>query len=267
MSFFPDVDELLEVRVPAGPAAPEDVLAKVKTEGLRRRTRRHRRNTVLAVLGLAVVAVPAASLVPSGDRSGLTVASEGDSEAEAPTTEARRPATTVASGQTTAVPTTVTDEPVPVPTTAARPGATPQTTVPAAPACRNSADPACGEFRWDPAPEANDPMTAAFVDAPSVVAAGEAVTFAVAWSDPEAALTFDDFAAGDEPLLGGPCTIERRYGPWTPPAAARSGGELSYTHVFDTPGQHVVRVYLAVGQCGSSPYFDEIVVTHTLTVE
>jgi len=38
--------------------------------------------------------------------------------------------------------------PRPVPTTAAP-----------APSCRNSTDAACGEFRWDPAPAANQPMT------------------------------------------------------------------------------------------------------------
>lgn len=276
----PDVGHGQEptVAAPAGPLAPEDVLLRVKAEGLRRRSRRHRRNALLAALGLAVVAVPAVTLLPAdGGPEGVTVAADpGDGDA-ADTGGEREASTTVAEGPTTAVPTTSGEvaaattaveesrppitEPLP-PTTVAP--AAPETTTPA-PQCRNSADPACGEFRWDPAPGPNEPLTASFVDVPATVTAGEPVTLFVAWSDPDATLTFDNFSA-EGVALAPSCAVERRYGPWTPPEPAGGSGELSYTHTFASPGTYTVIVSLGTGTCGE-PYASERTVQLDITVQ
>ena len=47
--------------------------------------------------------------------------------------------------------------PTPTPDTTTAPGA-PTTTLP----CRNSTDPACGPFRWDPAPAPNQPVAVSY---------------------------------------------------------------------------------------------------------
>lgn len=272
MPSFPDLDDDVDAGAPvvaaAGPVAPADVLARVKTEGLRRRTRRHRRNGVLAALGIALLAVPAVALLPEGGTDDVTVAAEGDGDASPRTTEARRPTTTVttATTATTIPPTSVVVEGeevglIPPLVIEREPTAT---TVPPGPACRNSTDPACGEFRWDPAPAANQDLTAAFVDVPATVTAGEPTTFFVAWSDPDATLAYDMFSA-DNALLAQPCQIENRFGPWTPPPTEPGSGELSYTHTFEAPGTYTVAVALATGAC-DSPYNSQGTVYLDVTV-
>jgi hypothetical protein len=271
---FPDLHDDVDAGAPVvaapGPVAPADVLARVKTEGLRRRTRRHRRNGVLAALGIALLAVPAVALLPEDGTDDVTVAAEGDREAERPaTTGARRPTTTVTTGTTLPPPSTASTVVVegedvgliPPLVIEREPTAT---TVPAAPVCRNSTDPACGEFRWDPAPAANQDLTAAFVDVPATVTAGEPTTFFVAWSDPDATLAYDMFSA-DNALLAQPCQIENRFGPWTPPPAEPGSGELSYTHTFEAPGTYTVAVALATGAC-DSPYNSQGTVYLDVTV-
>ncbi len=275
MSSFPDSDVRTSVGVPTGSTAPEDVLARVKTDGLRRRTRRHRRNSVLAALGLAIVAVPAIALLPGDDgNDDVTVAADSDAR-PTPTTNRRRTTTTTPS---TVAPTTATTLPTvttiivdgdevglipptsvvrrPTPTTA------PPTTAPA-PVCRNSMESACGDFRWDPAPAPNQPLSLGFVDSPASAVVGEPVVFNVVWSDPDATLSYDNFSA-DGVGLGQACAAVQRFGPWTPPDPAGGSGELTYQHTFSAPGTYTVVVSAGTADC-NSPYGNdataEIVVT------
>lgn len=274
MPSHPDLTDVEGAdRTVAAPAithsvAPADVLASVKREGMRRRARRHRRNGVLAVIGLVLVAVPAVALLPGDDGSeDITVAADADGADDVGRTTVDRPVTTVS--PTTAPPTTVPvevdDAEAPVTTVESDREPAPVTTVPAAPTCRNSTDPACGEFRWDPQPAPNQPLTAAFVDAPATAAVGEEVTFAVAWSDPDAQLEYDSFSA-DGVGLAQACAMQPRYGPWTPPDAVAGSGELSYTHVFTEAGTYTVVVSLGTGDC-TGPYADTATVEATVTVE
>jgi len=269
---LPDLTDLdaefgAPVQSVGGPAAPSDVLARVKAEGLRRRTRRHRRNGVLAALGLALVAMPAIALLPGEDRpEGLTVAADPDRE---PATTIERPEIDgpITTAVTTVAPPTTVVDPTQTslgPATTIERDVPPPTTVPAGPTCRNSTDPACGDFRWDPQPAPNQAITAAFVDAPQTVTAGEAATFTVAWSDPDAPLEYDNFSA-DGVGLAMPCAMEPRYGPWTPPDAVAGSGELTYTHTFTEPGTYTVVVSIGTGQCGS-PYADTATRELTVTV-
>lgn len=270
-----DAQTVVSPAVGAAGLAPADVLARVKSEGLRRRNRRHRRNAALAMLGVVAVAIPAVALLPGGDTAeDVRVASspEGRSSTsdEAPATS--EPPLTIDTATT--VPEVVVDPALPPASTPDGPVATtvpapvPTTAAPA-PACRNSTDPVCGDFRWDPAPAPNQALTASFTSAPATAAVGEPVTFELQWSDPDAVVSYEHFAA-DGAVLARSCVHERRAGPWTPPAASPGSGTQSYSHTFDTPGTYEVAVYLATNADPAfgcdDPYASEAFVTHTITV-
>jgi hypothetical protein len=128
--------------------------------------------------------------------------------------------------------------------------------------CRNSANPACGPFRWDPAPSPNQPLTATFTKAPATAEAGQTVDFEVAWSD-DAPLSYGDVGVNTHTSMH--CDYVPRHGPWTPPAAVPSGGTLPLTHTFLEPGTYPVIASLGTRDC-HSPYGDDLVIEHTITV-
>jgi hypothetical protein len=234
-------------------APSDDVLAAVKAEGGRRRARRHRRNAAFALLGLVVLAVPALALLPDGDGDQqLTVAAD-DEEPSTSTSEAPRTTVSTTTSTTVATETTIVVAPPETATTTlgTRPTSAPTTTVPRL-VCRNSTDPACGAFRWDPQP-ANAPMNASFASAPSQAVVGEAVTFVVDWTDADAN-AIDGYFSPDGVGLGAPCQYPQGYGPWTPPAAAPGAGSWTYTHTFTAPGDYVVAVSLWTGDVCGNPY-------------
>ena len=275
---MPSLDELTAT-AHGGTDAPADVLAgvlaTVKAEGGRRRARRHRRNAFVALLGLVVLAVPAVALLSDGDDDQqLTVAADDRSTTtattDAPSTTATTAKTTVASTVTTQT-TAMTDQTVVVapPETAAtvpgRPGTTavPRTTVPTV-VCRNSTNPACGEFRWDPS-VGNASLVASFATAPATAFVGEPVTFEVDWSDPDA----DDFGtvhSVNGAAVGAPCSTERRYGPWTPPPAQPGSGRVSFTETFAAAGTYRIVVDLWTGNVCDHPHASEAHVVTTVTV-
>lgn len=268
MRSLPDLDLGPAVDLPTGPAAPEDVLSRVKAEGARRRARRYRRNAVLAGVSLAALALPALSLLPSdGSSADVEVAADGGvAEGDDRSTASSVATPTTVDGPATTVvdvpPASVVvpdggDDVEPTPTTEARSGpatTVPPTTVPA-PSCQNSTDPACGDFRWEPAPPANQPLTLSFVDAPAEVPAGTPVTFTVTWSDADARLDWDHFSPDGVALASG-CVAEPRHGPWTPPDPDGGSGTLTYSHTFDAPGTYTVLVSAGAGDC-NGPYYSE----------
>lgn len=285
MPSYPDFDVDAPIRTHTDtPRVPEELLARVKAEGMRRRSRRHRRNAVFAAFGLALVAVPAIALLPGDDGDeDVTVAadSERQSTTSTPTTSARRTTTTVASPETTiadavvVAPSTIVidDDEVGLipPTSVVRrpPPPAPATTAPppTTVACRDSRDPQCGEFRWDPPPAPNQPLTAGFVDAPTTATVGQEVLFIVSWADPDATLSFANFSVTTEGGvgLGQACTQEQRYGPWTPPPPAGGSGEVEELYTFSAPGTYFVTMSLGTADC-NSPYADESTVEVVVTV-
>lgn len=114
-----------------------------------------------------------------------------------------------------------------------------------APACRNSTDPACGPFRWDPQPAPNQPIQYTVSINPEHPQVGEEVTFVIEASDPDAVLTptaislsFGDASPTINRRNPDPCDV--RYGPWTPPDPAPGHIRKTYQHVYESPGSFPV---------------------------
>jgi len=243
-----DVTQQVSAPAVSDTVAPADVLARVKAEGLRRRSRRHRRNAALAMVAVVAVAVPLAALLPGdGGSQDLRVAAsspDAGSSTSSDDDSPRTTATTVEAPATTAVP--VVDPSLPPasvpegePGVAPAPRPVPTTAAPA-PSCRNSTDAACGEFRWDPAPAANQPMTVTITASNVNPAVGEEVVFTVTWSDPDAPQAEASFANGEDGVqLGTADTLCRgRYGAWEPPAASSGAGSFEFRHTYGAPGTY-----------------------------
>lgn len=273
-------------------SAPLGMIDAVKAEGARRRTFRHRRNLAGAVLAVGLLALPAAAL-RAGDSDGdqpqeVAVATDaGDTipdipsdslpplapgdpvvaEATAPTTvpPAAAPTSTLAPLASTA-PATVQPRSVPATTvTTVNQGAPPLV-------CRNSDNPDCGPFHWDPALGPNQPLVASFTKAPTEAVVGQTVTFEVSWSDPDAKLTFDRLST-DGSRIGTSCMLVPRYGPWTPPSPEGGSGTRSYPTAFSAPGSYEVVVELGTSIPGapvnpdcSHPYGNETRLVSTINV-
>lgn len=193
--------------------------------------------------------------------------------APTPTTTTTRPAL-VLGRSITRTPTTTAPKPAPKPAPPAPPaqGASPTTTAP----CRNSYDPACGAFSWDPPPDANQPISGG-VDGPQTAKAGEKVTFTLNGTDPDAAplqLCNVDFGDGSpaqhcdpRPLID-PSSCPKQYGPWTPPA--KKEGILKDApseHTFDKTGTYQVSfdIRSAMQEC-NNPYASTAVAHTTIVV-
>ena len=232
------------------PSIEGDVLERVLARGrtLRRRRRWALRGTAaLAATTCGLASLAAVSLAGTPTAHVVQVAG--------------RPATTETTEPTafTSPPTTQTVVPPPTPTTVAtRHIVSTTTTI----VCRNSSNPACGPFYWDPPPGPNQPLTVEVHYTPAAPRAGETVTFYVTATDPDARFfntvcyLFSDNGAGpagcgtahnDGMTNFNPPTYDPycgpKYGPWTPPA--RPGRESlgspegsGVTHVYSTPGTY-----------------------------
>ena len=174
--------------------------------------------------------------------------------------------------------------PGPAPAPAVQPGPAP--TQPPAPTptsppttvCRNSTNPSCGELRWDPQPGPYS-VEVFTVSAPGGATVGEPVTFAVDYIDPAgpaangACLNWrvsDPGVVNTSSCNAVPTSCERT-GPHDPPRRSRDRIALEHTIVFQTPGEHVVRIegniatHLPDG-C-ESPYRNTFTRTFTIVVD
>ena len=114
--------------------------------------------------------------------------------------------------------------------------------------CRNSMSASCGPFRWDPAPDGNQPVAVSVSYFPQTIHPGDEVTFTVRSSDPDDQINANDrcrtvnsFGDGtsDPSQPDCPrCPTPGRYGPWTPPA--KNGGSRFETikHTYTVGGQY-----------------------------
>jgi inhibitor of cysteine peptidase len=124
--------------------------------------------------------------------------------------------------------------------------------------CRNSTNPQCGPFRWEPQPLPNRPMRVDVQVAPSHPRPGDVVTFTVVASDADApgqgiGLVSQDFGDGHKQALvidPGPCDW---FGPWTPPAPQAGQRIATYTHTYPSAGSFVARFTANSGSPDGSP--------------
>ena len=115
--------------------------------------------------------------------------------------------------------------------------------IPTAPPCRNSTEPRCAGFYWDPPAGDNQPLSVAVViDPPPAV--GEPVTFRVTIVDPDHAVTancaevdFGDGSAVDQPACN---PVEcAAYGPWDPPAKVTGREIFTFSHRYLPGGPYL----------------------------
>jgi hypothetical protein len=227
---------------------PEELLATVKAEGLRRRRRRHLRWQIGGGLLAVALAVPVAAALFDDDPAQVQVASDADdrSDRTTRTTVVRRATTTTAPAVTTTVAPATETTAVAAPTTTAAPLV-----------CHNSTNKACGPFYWDPAP--GNAALDMSISGPTTVPTGTLVTFTVQWSDADAQLSDYSFSGGLDPLLlPNGCDASATqpagaYGPWDPPATDPGSGSFSESRTYDQPGTYTVEVYALSRASGSCP--------------
>jgi hypothetical protein len=186
-----------------------------------------------------------------------------------PETTSSVPPSTIAPTSTSASTTPTTVRTVTSPTTR-RPGTTSSTATTAA--CRNSGEPACGPFLWDPPLPPNRPLTVKLSYLPTAPKVGETVTFSVTVDDPDGRMLLDRAGMannyGDGPPERGPMAIvdcTERYGPWTPEAPIPVHADLTFRHVYAAAGTYTVSFpFKAIGNCTYGP--SEATATATITV-
>ncbi|MGK2930927.1 MAG: hypothetical protein ACSLFO_15290, partial [Acidimicrobiales bacterium] len=125
-----------------------------------------------------------------------------------------------------------------------QPGATPAPTSPPTTAlvCRDSTNPACGSFRWEPQP--TDRPATLTLQVPDRIVAGVPFDVLMTISDPDGRVDFACYTlahTGGGPQVGGGCTTVRqdcpaRYGPWSPPAPSTGQATNQHRVTLDQPG-------------------------------
>jgi hypothetical protein len=243
------------------PRTRDELLAAVRRDGLRRR---YRRNGLIGGLALVLAVLAAVPVIARGDEARKVAAID-------------QPTTTVEESTTTEPAvveetTTTTAEAGSVSPTTTRLRATTTSLV-----CRNSTDPRCGEFRWDPDPGPNAPLTVQVTFAPSNPKAGETVEIRVVTDDPDAPRLSGwgcgpSFGDGPGPAcVTGLCASDGQpYGPWTPPARAALHHEETLSHVYADAGTFTFTVHRvsSEGDCKwpPNPYGSGGQGTATITV-
>jgi len=184
-------------------------------------------------------------------------------DAPGPTTSTTAPAlvlgTVITRPPTTAAPKPAAKAPAPSTTAALKNTAPPNGATPTT-VCRNSYDPACGPFSWQPPPDPNQPITGQVT---ATNKGGGAVTFTVTGTDPDAAPLQEcniDFGDGQgyhcdpRPAID-PSYCPPQYGPWTPPAKNKGSIAADLNHTYAQPGtyQVTVNVRSAMQEC-NNPY-------------
>lgn len=204
------------------------------------------------------------------------------------TTSARRPSTTLrATSTTTPAATAAQATTSTTATTANVVAASSTTTTSAAPAptttttidpCRNSTDPKCGPFRFDPQPAADRPMTVEVTVEPATPVAGQPMVFHLTLTDPDGVsyngTTFNYGNGGVAGSTPHPCA---KYGPWDPPAPDPSSATraVDIGHTYFEAGTYTATFLFDAGpfDCtdsvtgrGDRPYASSATGTVTVTV-
>ena len=175
------------------------------------------------------------------------------------------PAPKATSSGTLFIPPASTFSSIPAPELPPQPA--PQSQEPAATTCLNSTNPSCGAFSWTPAPGANRSMRIDVAISDAEATAGEAVTFVVTVTDPDARIASLEGGYGDPK---GPrivvCDPPARYGPWRTPARESGRLQKSFTHTYSKPGNYVAKFRATSGGVCGSPYASVITIDVPVTV-
>lgn len=256
----------------------EELLGIVRQRTSVLRRRRVAKATGVMALVVAVLGGGAVYQGSLGDGRSLkvTAAGQGADQPGSPPTSAA-PSTTTTVGSTAAPaparPTTSTSRPT-TSTTVPVTGAAPTTTTTVAPpVCRNSSDPRCGPFRWDPEP-VKGTMNVSVLPLTESPRAGQPVDFRVVVDNPDTGFDHDCFDQDDGNGGGLGCMANPscppapdRYGPWSPPEKGPDHYETTKTFSYDQPGTYTVRfTYRTFDGCGRNPYSNEGTGTATVTI-
>jgi hypothetical protein len=142
----------------------------------------------------------------------------------------------------------------PAPT--ARTTPTPTPTAEPTPACRDSCDPRCGTFRWDPEPQPNEDLAVQIDVEPSSPRVGEDVTFTVTARDDHGhPVDIRGEYAGRAFANETSCAAQRqRYGPWTPPVKSPKTVSHTWVGTYDEAGKHTATFTFSTDHCNDPPY-------------
>jgi hypothetical protein len=224
--------------------------------------RRRRLFGAAAMVAVTAAAVAAVGLISGEVAVRVTTAGAPRSGSESPatattvasttsTTEATAPTATTHVAPSTTTSTVRRDRPTTTSTAKRRPATTTSTTAVAAPTtatsmCRNSHDPACGPFRWDPQP-VNDPMAVEVRVLTARPKVGQIVEFRLVATDDgriERDCVGTSFGDDKEPFCAGSsasCVAgPGQYGPWTPPEKHLERFEKVFSHTYDKAGTYAV---------------------------
>ena len=136
-----------------------------------------------------------------------------------------------------------TAEPSPTATATPTPTAAATGTPAATEACRNSTEATCGAFRFDPTPEADDPITVKVTFSPSEPKAGDTVTFSLTATDPDSEAVLVGtyrFGRGQSAVVvdDAPDRCARAYGPWDPPQPKAGSADEELRHTYRDAGTY-----------------------------
>ncbi len=271
-----------------------------------------RQRQVIAVLVVSFLVVLGIGTLTSGDDDGERIATDAGFLARAGMTTVVEAAaavvepTTTTSSTVAPIPASPTTLRRPVTTTAPRPAVTTSTSVPAlvlsaavsatttmvpattttaAPApsttvdpCRNSTDSACGPFRFDPQPGADNPMTVEVTVEPATPVAGQPMVFHITLTDPDG-VSYDgtNFNFGNSGIGGSTPEACAKFGPWDPPARdpASATQTVNVTHTYFDAGSYSATFFFDAGpfDCvdsvtgrGDRPYASSATGTVTVVV-
>ncbi len=218
------------------------IFARVKKRG---RVLRRRRLIAQIVVTIAVVAVPLTAFALTTGDSDRTVRVAHSSDSTT------RPPTTVSAPTTSTTPSTTSSST----TTRTTVRASTPTTVLVS--CRNSRDPACGPFYYDP-PLRNEAASLQVTAVqPSTPAVGQRVTFMLRASDPDSFFVSGGFCGsasfGDGRSSGcGPSCAGTgdRYGAWDPPQPRPSDVTYAVEHTYEKNGTYRAEFSIAADACG-----------------
>ena len=156
------------------------------------------------------------------------------------------------------------------------PDATTTSEATTSPVCRNSADPACGPFRWDPAPGPNSPIEISITYNPTAPRIGQGVTVTVHARDADALIGDVTVTFGDENVVTIPpasiITCDKaQSGPWSLPTATPDDVIRTFRHSYTKAGDVTIAAYAASPEllsatCPPNPYASQATASRAIHI-